>query len=193
MKHHQHMRLIIIGIQGSGKSTQGNLLAKKLNIPYLSSGHIFRAMAKEKTKWGRYVKETINAGVLMPDSKTNQIIGQYLRKKRYQKGYILDGFPRTIKQVKMFREDIDAVIYLVVSAKESLWRLSGRIDEGNREDNTLQALRKRIDSFHELTKPVINHYRKKNLLLEINGEKKIKEIHKEILSRLNKKLKKSRG
>lgn len=187
------MRLIIIGIQGSGKSTQGNLLAKKLNIPYLSSGHIFRAMAKEKTKWGRYVKETINAGVLMPDSKTNQIIGQYLRKKRYQKGYILDGFPRTIKQVKMFKEEIDAVIYLVVSAKESLWRLSGRIDEGNREDNTLQALRKRIDSFHELTKLVINHYQKKNLLLEINGEKKIKEIHKEILSRLNKKLKKSRG
>jgi len=76
------MKIIIMGIQGCGKSTQGNLLSKKYKIPYLSSGHIFREMAREKTKWGRYVKETLNAGLLIPDSKTIPIIEEYLDKKQ---------------------------------------------------------------------------------------------------------------
>jgi len=63
------MKLILIGIQGSGKSTQGNLLSEKLNLPYLSTGHIFRELSKEKTPAGRYIKETVNAGYLVPDEK----------------------------------------------------------------------------------------------------------------------------
>ena len=181
----QIMKLVLIGIQGSGKSTQGNLLSKKLKIPYLSSGHIFRQMAKEKTPWGRYVKETINAGVLMPDKKTAEIVEEYLKKDAYANGYILDGFPRTTRQVKYFDTNIKKVIYLDVSDKESLWRLSGRFEKGIREDNTLQALRKRIDSFHKLTEPVLNYYKKKNMLLEIDGEREIKVIFRDILKKLN--------
>jgi len=179
------MKLVLIGIQGSGKSTQGNLLTKKLKIPYLSSGHIFRQMAKEKTPWGRYVKETLNSGILMPDKKTAEIVQEYLKKDEYKNGYILDGFPRTVKQAKMFINGIDRVIYLIVSDKEALWRLSGRIDDDHREDNTLQALRKRIDSFHQHTRPVIDYYQKQNLLMEIDGERPIKTIFKDILQKLN--------
>lgn len=179
------MKLVLIGIQGSGKSTQGNLLSKKFKIPYLSSGHIFRQMAKEKTPWGRYVKETINAGVLMPDKKTTEIVEEYLKKDAYKNGYILDGFPRTTRQAKYFDTDIKKVIYLDVSDKESLWRLSGRFEKGIREDNTLQALRKRIDSFHKLTEPVLNYYKKKKMLLEIDGEREIKVIFRDILKKLN--------
>ena len=63
------MKIILVGIQGSGKSTQGNILSERLGVPYLSSGHIFRQMSQEKTTWGRYVKETLNGGYLIPDEK----------------------------------------------------------------------------------------------------------------------------
>lgn len=174
------MKIILIGIQGAGKSTQGNLLSEKLSLPYLSTGHIFREMAKEKSPEGRYIKETINAGYLIPDDKTLQIVSEYLSREQYQKGYILDGFPRTTVQAEAFKEKIDFVFYLKVSDKEALWRLAGRDD--NREDETLRAIKKRIELFHEFTEPVIDFYKTKGILLDIDGEKTIEEIHKEILS-----------
>lgn len=178
------MKIILIGIQGSGKSTQGNLLSEKLSIPYLSSGHIFREMAKEKTPLGRFLKETMNAGYLIPDDKTLEIVEEYLKHPEYKKGYILDGFPRTVKQAEEFANGIKAVFYLKVSDKEALWRLAGREEEGMREDNTLKAIMKRINLFHEKTRPVIEFYRQKGVLFEIDGEKTIEQIHEEILSKL---------
>lgn len=179
------MKIILIGIQGSGKSTQGNLLSEKLNIPYLSTGHIFREIAKEKTPFGRYVKETLNAGILIPDDKTLEIVTDYLGREEYKNGYILDGFPRTVKQADEFNEKLDHVIYLNVSDREALWRLSYREDE--REDETLLALRKRIELFHELTEPVLDHFRAQGILTEIDGEKEIDEINKLILEKIDSK------
>lgn len=178
------MKIILIGIQGSGKSTQGNLLSQKLDIPYLSSGHIFREMAKEKTPLGRYIKETMNAGYLIPDDKTLEIVQEYLGREEYSQGYILDGFPRTVPQAEKFVNGIKAVFYLRVSDKEALWRLAGRDDGGVREDNTLKAIMKRIDLFHEKTEPVIDYYRQKGVLHEIDGEKSIEEISQEIMNKL---------
>jgi adenylate kinase len=188
------MKLIIIGIQGAGKSTQGTLISQKLKIPYLSSGHIFREMSKEKTPWGRYVKETINAGVLIPDGKTVQIIEEYLKKPEYNNGYILDGFPRTVPQAKAFSNGVDAVISLEVSDKEALWRLFGRLkdDVGERADNTLQAIYKRIELYHKFTQPVLSHYKRRRILEVVNGERTIKEIHADIMKRLAKYQKKSK-
>ena len=179
------MKIILIGIQGAGKSTQGNLLSEKLEIPYLSTGHIFRDLAKEHTKLGRYIKEIMNAGYLIPDKKTIGIVEEYLSRSSYKTGYILDGFPRTLAQAKTFKNGIDAVVYLKVSDKEALWRLSYRNGEG-REDDTLPAIRKRIDLFHKFTEPVFEYYRKKGILIEIDGEKPIEEIHKDILKALRK-------
>ncbi len=178
------MKIILIGIQGAGKSTQGNLLSEKLSLPYLSSGHIFRQMTKEKTPLGRFMKEVVNSGALVPDDKVLPVIEEYLKKPEYVNGYILDGFPRTVPQAKAFSNGVDMVISLEVSDKEALWRLSGRVDEGVREDNTLAAIRKRIASFHEFTTPVLDHYRRKGLLHTINGEQSIKDIHRQILERI---------
>lgn len=178
------MKIILVGIQGAGKSTQGNLLRDKLNLPYLSSGHIFREMAKEKTPWGRYVKETINSGALIPDDKTVQIVEEYLSKPEYSRGYILDGFPRTVPQAKAFSNGVDMVIYLEVSDKEALWRLSGRVEDGIREDNTLVAIRKRIDLFHTHTREVLAYYKRKGLLHTVDGEQSIQDIHREIMDRV---------
>lgn len=180
------MKLILIGIQGAGKSTQGNMIRDKYNIPYLSSGHIFREMAKEKTPWGRYVKETLNSGELMPDGKTVEVIEEYLSKEEYKNGYILDGFPRTVAQAKAFKNGVDSVIYLEVSDKEALWRLSGRIEEGVREDNTIQAIRKRIELFHSHTIPVLDYYKKTKQLHQINGEMTIDKIFSDICKHLDK-------
>lgn len=174
------MNIILMGIQGSGKSTQGNLLTKELKLPYLSSGHIFREMAKEKSKWGRYVKETLSAGYLIADQKTVPIIHEYLSKKEYQEGWILDGFPRTTIQAKKFKYPVHKVIYLKVSDKEALWRLSYRNGDV-RDDETLRAVRKRIELYHKVTEPVLEYYRKMNLLAEINGELPIEEVHKKIM------------
>lgn len=178
------MKIVLIGIQGSGKSTQGNLLSKRFNIPYLSTGHIFRELAKEHTNLGRYIKEVMNAGYLIPDGKTISIVNDYLSRNEYKKGYILDGFPRTIEQAKAFKEVLDKVIYLDVSDKEALWRLSYRNGE-IREDDTLAAIRKRIDLFHKFTKPVLNYYRRKKILIEISGEESVKEVYSEIIKKLH--------
>ncbi|MBP9716607.1 MAG: nucleoside monophosphate kinase [Candidatus Levybacteria bacterium] len=176
------MKIILIGIQGSGKSTQGNILSEKLGIPYLSTGHIFRDLAKEHSTLGRQIKLVMNAGLLISDKKTNQIVSDYLSRPEYEKGYIMDGYPRTLVQAKSFKNGIDKVIYLKISDKEALWRISGR--EAEREDETLLAIRKRIDLFHKFTEPVIEYYREKGKTVEVNGEQSVEEITKEILKSL---------
>ena len=177
------MKIILIGIQGAGKSTQGNLLSEKLKAPYLSTGHIFRDLAKEHSPLGRYIKEIMNAGFLIPDEKTVEIVSEYLKKPEYKNGYILDGFPRTLDQVKMFENGVDKVVHFKVSDREALWRLSYRNGEG-REDETLTAIRKRIELFHKLAEPVLDFYRQNGTLVEIDGEQSIEEIHKEIIRKI---------
>ncbi len=180
------MKLVLTGIQGSGKSTQGNLLSKQFNIPYLSTGHIFRQIAKEKTKLGKYIKAILNSGFLIPDDKTIEIVNSYLSRPEYKRGYILDGFPRTVEQVNKFKNNVDKVVCLDIPDKEALWRLSYRKEE--RDDETLNALRKRIELFHKFTEPVLSYYEKQGKLVRIDGTKNIEEVNKEILKSLGKQL-----
>ncbi len=181
------MKLVLIGIQGSGKSTQGNLLSKQLNIPYLSTGHILRQMAKENTKLGKYIKLIINSGLLVPDDKMIEIVNNYLKRPEYKKGYILDGFPRTLEQAKKYSNNVDKVIYLEIPEKEAIYRLVYRNSEG-RDDETIPAIKKRIEQFKKFTLPVLEYYKKEKKLLEIDGTQSIEAVNQEILKKLGKQL-----
>ncbi|MBD3249992.1 MAG: AAA family ATPase [Candidatus Pacebacteria bacterium] len=176
------MKLVLIGIQGAGKSTQGKLLSEEYGIPYLSSGHIFRQMAKRKTKLGRWLKETLNAGVLVPDDTAVEIVMEYLKKPEYKNGFIIDGFPRTVAQSKVFSDETEVVIFIDVSDKEALWRISGRVSD--RQDETLQAIRQRINLFHEETEKVLKHYEDSGRLVKVDGEQTVEEVFDEITSQL---------
>ena len=178
------MKLVLIGIQGAGKSTQGNFLSEEYKIPYLSSGHVFREMAKEKSQMGRWLKETLNSGALVPDDKTLEIILTYLEKPEYASGYILDGFPRTVVQAEAFNGGVDKVVFLDVTDKEALWRIAGRVSD--RQDETVHAIRKRIDSFHEYTKPVVEYYRQQGKLVAVDGEQDVDSVFKDIRKELDK-------
>jgi adenylate kinase len=176
------MKLVLIGIQGAGKSTQGNMLSAELGIPYLSSGHIFREMAKDKSKIGRWLKELLNSGALVPDDTTLEVMTTYLAKPEYSKGYILDGFPRTVPQAEAFADNAEKVIFIDVSDREALWRISGRV--ADREDETLSAIRKRIELFHEKTEPVIEFYREHGKLIQVDGEQDVQEVFASIMKPL---------
>lgn len=180
------MKIVLIGIQGAGKSTQGNLLSEKLGLPYLSTGHIFRQIAKEKTDLGRKVKLIMTAGLLQPDDLTVQVVEDYLGRPEYEKGYILDGFPRTLDQVKMFKNGVDKVIHINIPEEEALERLAGQNNDGSRPDSSVEAIRQRIDLFYKLTRPVLDYYKKKGMLIEIDGKNSIEEINQDIIKNLEK-------
>ncbi len=180
------MKIVLIGIQGAGKSTQGNLLSVEFGVPYLSSGHVFREMAKEKTKLGRWLKETLNSGALVPDDTVLEIILTYLAKPEYEKGYILDGFPRTVIQAREFDHGNgpDKVVFLDVSDREALWRISGRL--ADRQDETLQAIRNRIELFHDHTEPVLDYYRDMGKLIQVDGEQDVDKVFADALELIKK-------
>lgn len=178
------MNIILLGIQGAGKSTQGNLLSEQLKIPYLSTGHIFREIAKEKTPLGREVKELINAGSLVPDETTIEVVNHYLARPEYKNGFILDGFPRTLAQAQDLKFPITKVIYIELDEKEALWRLVMRKQQ--RDDNTVQAVQHRIKLFHQHTAPVVEYFEKRGLLVKVDAILPIHTVNEEILKSLGK-------
>ncbi len=139
-------------------------------------------MAAEKTKLGRWLKETLNSGALVPDETTLEIVTEYIHKPEYANGYILDGFPRTVPQAEAFGDNVNKVVFLAVSDEEALKRISGRISD--REDETVDAIQKRIALFHEKTEPVIQYYRENGKLIEVNGELSVDEVYAAILEQL---------
>ena len=176
------MKIILIGIQGSGKSTQGKLLAAKFGVPYLSTGDIFRSLAQEDSDNGRHIQQLMTAGILIPDTEVIPLIQTYLSKDDLKQGYILDGFPRTLAQAQAFTQTIDHVVYLHLSDDEALRRIASRTDA--RDDETEVAIKKRIELFHAQTKPVIEYYRSKDLLVEVDGEQGRQAVFVDIIKSL---------
>lgn len=173
------MKIIFLGSQGSGKSTQAKILAGKLNTPYLEMGQIFRERAKDTDQEAQEIKKALEVGNLVPDQTAVKTLKDKL-KEVGQKGYVLDGYPRNLVQLEGFNVRVDKVFYIKVSDEEGVRRLMLR----KREDDTLEVLKRRLELYHQQTEPLLAHFRNLNNLEEINGEQEIEEIAQEIEKRI---------
>ncbi len=170
------MRILITGPQGSGKTTQAELLSDKLRIAFSSAGDLARKRAEADDVIGRSVKEDLEAGRLIDDEVMAKILRDELEKPEYRTGFILDGYPREIAQLKAYDPKFDIVFYLDISDELAEKRLLQR----GREDDTPEVIEQRLSIFHQLTEPVLDFYQKQNKLIRIDGSKSIEEVGDEI-------------
>lgn len=173
------MKIVIMGPQGSGKSTQTELLAKKLKLPRIQTGQIYRDFIKQDSKTAKKVKNLIEKGILVDDKTTLKLLNDALSKTG--KAFVLEGFPRTIKQVEMSDLKIDRAVYIHISDAESKKRLFLR----KRKDDTPEVIEERLRLYHQETEPVLDYYRKQGKLVEINGEQSIEKVAEEIIEKLS--------
>lgn len=181
------MRLILLGAPGAGKGTQAKLITEKYHIPQVSTGDILRAAIQQGTPLGKKVKEIVESGRLVPDEIVIQLVHDRVNQPDCQRGFMLDGFPRTVAQAEaLHREaDIDAVIEIDVPDEEIVKRLTGRrIHPGSgriyhliyqppktagqddisgepliqRADDSEETVRKRLGVYHAQTSPLRDYY-----------------------------------
>lgn len=174
------MKIIVMGPQGSGKTTQAELLAKNLNLPHLQTGELYRRVAKEKSPLGIKVKELLDKGQLVPDKEHNQLLEREVKKPLYKNGFVLDGSPRTLSQAKGQPFKTDKVFYLYVSDKENTKRLLKR----GRKDDTPELIAERLRIYHRETEPVLEYFRQQGILIEVDGERPIEVIYQDVMDRL---------
>lgn len=170
------MKILLIGPQGSGKSTQASLLAEFLGLPKISTGDIFRELAQGNSEEGRRIRQVMSEGGLIDDTETAKIVEQRLKEEDCRNGFILDGYPRNKEQRQLFDPKFDKVVDLEVADSEVMKRLLAR----RREDDTMEAIKKRLDLYHEQTSPLLDYYKNQGILVEINGIGSIEEIQNRI-------------
>ena len=204
------MNLILIGPQGSGKGTQAKAISKHFNIPHISTGDLFRNLTGSLKQ---EVDKYYNSGNLVPDELTTRILKQRLEQSDAQNGFILDGFPRNLNQANLLKQitDIDKVVVIELMDELAIKRISSRIyckkcgaifnkitnppkqtdvcDNCQspliqRDDDTAEAVKKRLSIYHKETEPIINAYQDK--LIKIDGDHPIEMITKEIIKKLEK-------
>lgn len=208
--------IMFIAPPAAGKGTQAELVAKKYNIPHISTGDILRDISKEDSEIGHYVFETLSAGRLVKDEITYQLIEDRLKTDDCQNGFIIDGFPRTLNQAIEYDKILDNlgykigyVIYININEKTLEKRITGRricedcktiynINSENsapqvesvcdncggrlyqRNDDNLASFQTRYKMYIENTEPILEHYRDKNALYEVNGEDTVENVFNKI-------------
>jgi adenylate kinase len=203
------MKLIFLGPPGAGKGTLAGMVSKDHGIPQISTGDMFREAIKKESELGKKVKEILGRGDLVPDELTVDLVRERLSQADAAKGYILDGFPRTIPQAEALGgfQVLDAVVNFAIDDELVVRRLSGREVCRNcgaiyhvtnmpsrvkgvcdkcggplytRPDDSLESIRNRLDVYRKQTEPLIEFYRKKNLLKDIDSSKSPEDTHRQI-------------
>jgi adenylate kinase len=185
------MRLIFMGPPGAGKGTQAQVVADRFGIPAISTGDIFRSNVSQGTELGVEAKRYMDAGEYVPDSVTNLMVRHRIDEPDAEKGFLLDGYPRTLAQVdeldgmiKHTGHRLDAVIVLTVDADELVRRLTARAQSEGRSDDTEEVIRRRQEIYTEQTEPLIEVYRGRGLLHEVDGIGEVDEVTTRILDSL---------
>jgi adenylate kinase len=187
------MRLILLGPPGAGKGTQAQRLVQRYGIVQLSTGEMLRAAAAAATPVGLRAKDIMASGALVPDDIVIGIISDRLDQPDARKGFILDGFPRTVPQAQALDDllrkkhiKLDAVVELRVNESALLARVESRVaqmtarGEEVRIDDTPEVLSKRLASYRSLTEPLIHYYSERRKLLTVDGMMTIEHVTREI-------------
>ncbi len=208
-----NMNIIIFGPQGSGKGTQADVLSKKLNIPHISTGEIFRENTKLQTPLGKECEQYLNRGELVPDKITVEMIQERIQQPDATSGFILDGYPRNLLQAQALDKvvKIDLAMEIWLEDQEAVFRIRDRRTcsacgsifhlitnppktenicdrcSGSliiREDDREEVIKKRLATYHRQTEPLINYYNQQGVYLRINGQPPIPDVTMEIFTKL---------
>lgn len=176
-------RLLIIGPPGAGKGTQAATIAQHYGVPTISTGDIFRANIKGQTELGQRVQAIIDAGELVPDSLTNEIVADRLSKADAADGFLLDGYPRTVEQVAALDalletegRRLDAVLLLEADSEVVVARLLKRAKEEGRSDDTEEVIRHRQEVYAEQTAPLIELFDARGILVRVDGLGTVEDV-----------------
>lgn len=185
-------RLLLIGPPGAGKGTQAALLAAHFGIPAVSTGDIFRFNVKNETPLGIEAKSFMDRGEYVPNTLTNALVRDRLSQEDAQKGFLLDGYPRTADQVYELdnilaegSKALDAVVQLRADNKELIRRLAQRAELEGRADDTPEVIAKRLDLYDEQTAPLIDIYASRGLVAMIDGLGDIQIVTERIIEALD--------
>lgn len=185
------MRLLIMGPPGAGKGTQAKFVAARYGVPAISTGDIFRANVSAGTPLGVEAKRYMDAGEYVPDSVTNSMVRDRIAQEDAQPGFLLDGYPRTLDQVRELDEMIDAtghrldaVVSLVANEDELVQLLLARAQIEGRADDTEEVIRRRQEVYTEQTAPLIDVYRQRGLLVEVDGMGEVAEVTERVAAAL---------
>jgi adenylate kinase len=181
------MKIILLGPPGAGKGTQAAKMIKKLSIPQISTGDMLRQAREEQTELGKKAESFMKSGALVPDEIVVGIVSERLQRKDCQAGYILDGFPRSVAQAEALDrtlEDLGQELSVVVSLKVPEEELMTRLLERKREDDNEAIIRERLRVYKEQTAPLIDYYRSRRILKEVDGLGTVDEIFDRIIGSL---------
>lgn len=175
------MRILVTGPQGSGKTTQAEFLANYLKVSLISVGDMLREMAEEKNAKGLLIKKELEKGDLADDEIVAEMVKKRISQNDTVKGFVMDGYPRSLNQLKLFNPKYSQVFYLDISDLEVKKRLLKRA----REDDTPDIIHQRLALYYELTEPVLEYFENQGVLKKINGMGNIDDIQKRIRQNLN--------
>ena len=181
-----------MGPPGAGKGTQAKFIAEHFEIPAISTGDIFRANVSAGTELGVEAKRYMDAGEYVPDEVTNQMVRNRIDEPDAEAGFLLDGYPRTLAQVdeldamiKFTGHQLDAVVCLTVDQDEIVARLLQRAQVEGRADDTEDVIRRRQEVYLEQTEPLIEVYKARGIVHEIDGLGEVAEVTERIFQALD--------
>ena len=181
------MNLLVLGPQGAGKGTQAKRIAAEYELPHVSTGDMFRAAIAAGTELGKKVEPILASGKLVPDEITIALIRERLAQPDAGDGFVLDGFPRTVAQAEALDEmlrqidrRLDAILFFDLPDDVATERMLKRAEEENRPDDTPDVIAERLRTYHELTEPIVEHYRVTGRLVPLHGERTIEEVWCEV-------------